>query len=177
MWTLHVTKGLTQPEMNALLSHENEYVRSWALQLMTEDKSISDETLKQFVSIAQNDNSPLVRLYLTSALLRISPEQRWEAVEALVQKTSDKDDHNIPLMLWYAAEPLATLDAKRALALAEKSMMDKHLEFMVRRISALNTNDSRSLLTNLKSRLEKEHNRQSHEVIMAIDEGMKGMKK
>lgn len=177
LWTLHVTKGLTQPEMNALLSHENEYVRSWALQLMTEDKSISDETLKQFVSIAQNDNSPLVRLYLTSALLRISPEQRWEAVEALVQKTSDKDDHNIPLMLWYAAEPLATLDAKRALALAEKSMMDKHLEFMVRRISALNTNDSRSLLTNLKSRLEKEHNRQSHEVIMAIDEGMKGMKK
>lgn len=177
LWALHVTKGLTQPEMNALLSHENEYVRSWALQLMTEDKSISDETLKQFVSIAQNDNSPLVRLYLTSALLRISPEQRWEAVEALVQKTSDKDDHNIPLMLWYAAEPLATLDAKRALALAEKSMMDKHLEFMVRRISALNTNDSRSLLTNLKSRLEKEHNRQSHEVIMAIDEGMKGMKK
>jgi len=177
LWTLHVTKGLTQPEMNALLSHENEYVRSWALQLMTEDKSISDETLKQFVSIAQNDNSPLVRLYLTSALLRISPEQRWEAVEALVQKTSDKGDHNIPLMLWYAAEPLATLDAKRALALAEKSMMDKHLEFMVRRISALNTNDSRSLLTNLKSRLEKEHNRQSHEVIMAIDEGMKGMKK
>ncbi len=177
LWALHVTKGLTQPEMNALLSHENEYVRSWALQLMTEDKSISDETLKQFVSIAQNDNSPLVRLYLTSALLRISPEQRWEAVEALVQKTSDKDDHNIPLMLWYAAEPLATLDAKRALAIAEKSMMDKHLEFMVRRISALNTNDSRSLLTNLKSRLEKEHNRQSHEVIMAIDEGMKGMKK
>lgn len=163
--------------MNALLSHESEYVRSWALQLMTEGKTISDQTLKQFVSIAQNDNSPLVRLYLTSALLRISPAQRWDVVEALTQKTSDKGDHNMPLMLWYAAEPLAALDAKRALALAEKSVMDKHLEFMVRRVSALNTDESRSLLTNLKSRLEKEHNHQSHEVIMAIDESMKSTKK
>lgn len=177
LWALHVTKGLTQPEMNALLSHENEYVRSWALQLVTESKAVSDETLKQFANIAQNDNSPLVRLYLTSALLRISPAQRWNAVEALIQKTSDKGDHNMPLMLWYAAEPLAALDAKRALALAEKSVMDKHLEFMVRRVSALNTDESRSLLTNLKSRLEKEHNHQSHEVIMAIDESMKSTKK
>ena len=127
--------------------------------------------------MAKNDNSPLVRLYLTSALLRIAPAQRWEAVEALVQKTTDKGDHNMPLMLWYAAEPLAAIDAKRALALAEKSVMDKHLEFMARRVSALNTDESRSLLTNLKSRLEKEHNHQSHEVIMAIDESMKSVKK
>ncbi len=77
--------------------------------------------------MAQKDNSKLVRVYLASGMLRLDPSQRWDVVDALVQEEEDKDDHNLPLMVWYAAEPLAALDAKRALQLAEKSKLPKIL--------------------------------------------------
>src|SRR6185436_19146434 len=39
IWALHVTGGLTDPDALELLSHENEYVRAWAVQLIAEDGS------------------------------------------------------------------------------------------------------------------------------------------
>ncbi len=43
---------------------------------------------------------------------------RWEIVAGLVGHAEDAADHNLPLMYWYAAEPLAGLDASRAARLA-----------------------------------------------------------
>src|SRR5262249_43344511 len=48
----------------------------------------------------------------------------------------DAGDHNLPLMYWYAAEPLAGSDAARALALAEKAKLPNLLPFMVRRVAS-----------------------------------------
>ena len=33
LWALHVTDGLTEPELLELLEHDSEYVRSWAVYL------------------------------------------------------------------------------------------------------------------------------------------------
>jgi hypothetical protein len=104
---------------------------------LTENKAISSETLKIFENLAKNDNSALVRLYLASAMQRIEPNQRWNVVEALAQKEEDESDHNLPLMVWYAAEPLADIDAKRALQMAEKAKLNRFLEFMKRKQSPL----------------------------------------
>jgi HEAT repeat protein len=148
-----------------LLTNENEYVRSWAIQLLAEDKTVSPETLKQFVTMAQNDNSALVRLYLASAMLRLEPAQRWDVLDALVQKAEDKDDHNMPLMLWYAAEPLAAIDMKRALELAQKSKMPKHLPYTIQRVAAIGTEDSKKVLKELNNRVGKlDHSHESHEI-------------
>jgi putative membrane-bound dehydrogenase-like protein len=169
LWALHVTKGLTDKDLMALLAHENEYVRSWTVQLLTEDKVVSPETSKRFAAMAQNDTSALVRLYLTSAMLRLEPDQRWEVLEALVQKTEDKDDHNLPLMLWYAAEPLASLDMKRALEMAQKSKMPKHLPYTIQRIAAIGTEDSRKLLKELNKQLgSRQHSPENYETIMLL---------
>ncbi|WP_420148377.1 PVC-type heme-binding CxxCH protein [Spirosoma sp.] len=169
MWALHVTKGFTEKELSDLLTNENEYVRSWAIQLLAENKSVAPETLKRLAALAQNDNSSLVRLYLTSAMLRLEPTQRWDVLDALVQKSADKDDHNLPLMLWYAAEPLAALDMKRALELAQKSKMPKHLPYTVQRIGAIGTEDSKKLLKELNDRVGKrEHSHENHELQAAI---------
>jgi hypothetical protein len=155
LWTLHVTNGLTEQDLNDLLTNPNEYIRSWAIQLLAENKSVSAETLQNFTSLAQKDTSPLVRLYLTSAMQRITPDQRWNVLEALVQKTADKTDHNLPLMLWYASEPLATVDIKRAIQLAEKSKMPKILNYMIQRVGAINNEESSKQLNELKERLGK----------------------
>lgn len=171
LWALHVTKGLTEKELNDLLTHESDYVRSWAIQLLVENKTATPESLKRFVELAKNDNSPLVRLYLTSAMLRIDPNQRWDVLEALVQKEEDKADHNLPLMLWYAAEPLAVLDAKRALQMAEKSKMPKHLPYTIQRVAAIGTEEARKTLNELKDKLS--HSHEHHDSLMAIEEALK----
>lgn len=146
LWTLHVTRGLSEKELADLLSSDSEYIRSWSVQLLTENKSVSPETLKKFVDLAQKDNSKLVRLYLTSGMLRLDPAQRWDVLDALVQKAEDKDDHNLPLLEWYAAEPLAPLDAKRALQLAGKSQFPKMLPYMIQRVEAIGTEESKKVL-------------------------------
>ena len=165
LWALHVTKGLTEAELTNMLDHENEHVRSWSVQLLAEDKVVSPQTLKRFTSLARQDTSALVRLYLTSAMLRLEPAQRWDVLDALVQRSEDKDDHNLPLMLWYAAEPLTAIDMKRALALAQKSKMPKHLPYTIQRIAAIGSDDSKQLLKELNDRLGKlEHSHEQHEI-------------
>ncbi|RYC68568.1 PVC-type heme-binding CxxCH protein [Spirosoma sordidisoli] len=165
LWALHVTKGLSEKELTALLAHENEYIRSWAIQLLAENKAVSPEGLKRLATMARQDNSALVRLYLTSAMLRLEPAQRWEVMDALVQRVEDKDDHNLPLMVWYASEPLAALDMKRALEMAQKSKMPKQLTYTVQRIAAIGTDDAKKLLKELNDRLGKrDHSPENHEL-------------
>ncbi|WAC15278.1 PVC-type heme-binding CxxCH protein [Dyadobacter pollutisoli] len=162
LWTLHVTKGLTEKELTDLLASDGEYVRSWAIQLLTEGKTVSPETLKRFVELAKTDNSSLVRLYLTSGMLRLDPSQRWDVLDALVQKVEDKDDHNLPLMVWYAAEPLAAIDMKRALQMAEKSKLPKILPYTIQRVEAIGTEESKKVLKDINEKLGKIDSHEHH---------------
>ncbi|MCM4164554.1 MULTISPECIES: PVC-type heme-binding CxxCH protein [unclassified Arenibacter] len=169
LWTLHVTHGLTEKELDRLLAHENEYIRSWAIQLTTEDKKVSSTTMEVFLDMAKNDTSALVRLYLTSALLRLEPGQRWSILEALAQKKEDIADHNLPLMLWYATEPLIPLDAERALQLATKAKTPKILTYTIKRIAALKTVASQNLLKNYREQLKAGESHEKHAHIIQID--------
>ena len=169
LWTLHVTKGLTDKELLALTSNESEYVRSWAIQLMTEDKVLSDEELKQFAVLAKTDKSALVRLYLTSAMLRIDPSKTWDVVSALLQHEEDKGDHNLPLMYWYALEPLAPLDMKRTLQMAESTKIPKILTYTIQRVSAIGTPDSKKALQDVNQKLgQMGHTHEAHENQMLL---------
>jgi putative heme-binding domain-containing protein len=106
------------------------------------------ELLPQFASMAKDDASPVVRLYLASAMQRVPPAERWEVLQYLAAHADDAKDQNLPLMYWYAAEPLAAVDAKRALAFA--LACDKTIpllrEFMVRRIGSLDNNAGLAVL-------------------------------
>jgi putative membrane-bound dehydrogenase-like protein len=172
LWTLHVTKGLTEKELTDLLASDGEYVRSWAIQLLTEGKTVSPETLKRFIELAKTDNSSLVRLYLTSGMLRLDPNQRWDVLDALVQKAEDKDDHNLPLMVWYAAEPLAAIDMKRALQMAEKSRLPKILPYTIQRVAAIGTEESKKVLKDLNDKLGKIDSHENHESQMLIGKAL-----
>ncbi len=137
LWTLHVTNGLEENYLANLLTNPNEYIRSWAIQLLTEDKSVSEPILEQFKNMAKNDDSALVRLYLTSGLLRLDANKRWDVLEALTQRSEDTTDHNLPLMLWYAAEPLATIDSKRLLHMAKNAKIPIFKIYVERRIDEI----------------------------------------
>jgi hypothetical protein len=136
LWALHVTGGLSEPDALGLLDHGSEYVRSWAVQLLVEKAPASVTAVQALGRLARQDPSPLVRLYVASALQRVPVNQRWEAVEALLARSDDAGDQNLPLMVWYAAEPLAELDMPRALALAADSKLPRVFPFTVQRIAS-----------------------------------------
>ncbi|CAA9400355.1 MAG: hypothetical protein AVDCRST_MAG64-1675, partial [uncultured Phycisphaerae bacterium] len=149
LWTEHVIGSLSVERCEALLADKREYLAAWAIQLLTEGGQVlpsgertgagelSKSALSRFVRLAKSSPSPVVRLYLAAALQRVPLEQRWDVVASLVAHSEDASDHNLPLMYWYAAEPLATVDAGRAMELALDAKTPNFLSFMVRRIAAL----------------------------------------
>lgn len=66
----------------------------------------ADSLLDEFATMARNDESPVVRMYLASAAQRIPLARRWNLLDALASHSADADDHNLPLLYWFAAEPL-----------------------------------------------------------------------
>ncbi len=147
MWALHVTDGLTEPELIELMGNDSEYIRSWAVYLSVAFKSASPAAVQRFAELAKTDTSPLVRLYIASALQRVPAEQRWDAVTALFAHGEDGTDHNEPLMLWYAAEPVVPLDMPRALGLAADSKIPRLFSFTVQRIAAVGSPAALRVLT------------------------------
>ena len=124
-------------DVNAdLLKNNNEYIRAWTIQLACEDKKPSDALLKEFARMAREDQSPVVRLYLASALQRLPLAQRGEILEGLLAHAEDAQDHNLPLMYWYAAEPLAGQDVATAAKLLSKTKIPQVREYITRRMTA-----------------------------------------
>jgi putative membrane-bound dehydrogenase-like protein len=146
LWTLHVAGGLSEEQLLRALHDESAVVRGWGIQLACEAGQPSDKFLATLMDLSRGDDSPIVRLYIASALQRIAPEKRWDILVGLVSQSADNEDHNLPLMDWYAAEPLAAVDAPRALALALEGNMPLLQEFMIRRIGAMGTPESLDLL-------------------------------
>ena len=133
LWSLRVTGGTQALLFTKLLSHESEHLRAWAITLLCERRNPSQQAMNEFVHLANKGNSQLVRLHLASALQRVRPEQRWSLAEALLARTEDVDDHNLPLMYWYGIEPLVDLDLKRFLSLAAKAKSPLIRQFIARR--------------------------------------------
>jgi hypothetical protein len=167
LWTLHVTKGANESILQNLLSHENENIRSWAIQLLLEKREVSPTILVELENMAKKETSPLVRLYLTAGLMRMPLEQRWKILDILVKKEEDMKDHNLPLMLWYSAEPLAELNMEKLIGLAESAKMPHFLKYTIQRIGAMNTDDAKKLLRELASRLGHKH--ENHENVLLIE--------
>jgi putative membrane-bound dehydrogenase-like protein len=137
LWALHATNGLTDKIALELLQSPEPRVRGWTIQLKCEDKAPSAALLEAFAKLAQSDPSSIVRLYLASAAQRIDVAKRWPIVEALLAHGEDAEDHNLPLMYWYAAEPLVPADPARALTLSSKTPLTKVRGFITRRQAAL----------------------------------------
>ena len=146
LWALHLS-GAPLAEVSAfLLSSPSPSVRAWTVQLLCETRQPSRRDVRQFLTIAADaTESPVVRLSLASAVQRLPSEYndlKWSILERLVEHGEDSSDHNLPLMVWYAAEPLAAVDPGRALQLALTAKLPNLLPFMVRRVAALGTTES-----------------------------------
>ena len=114
------------------------------------NRSLDDSFIDDLQKLAAVEQaSPSFVWLLPSSLQRLAVEHRaGRFSKRLTSHAEDATDHNLPLMYWYAMEPLADVDPPRALALAlsagEKIPILK--EFMIRRIGAGDPEKSLALL-------------------------------
>ena len=134
MWALHVTGGWTPATLLPALTDPDEYVRAWAVQLLTEDKTGSREAIGKFAEMARDDRSAVVRLYLASALQRLEPAVRWTIASPLLAHAEDANDHNLPKMIWLGVEPLVPENPSIALDRASQSDIPLVSRFIARRL-------------------------------------------
>jgi len=168
LWALHVTQGLIEQDLIALLSDDDEAVRSWSIQLLAEDRAVPAEAVRQFAVMAREDASAMVRLYLASALQRMPLAERWDVLDGLYSHAEDAEDHNLPLMVWYAAEPAVAADMDRALRMALNAELPNLLPYTVQRIAAVGTTEA---LRTLAQHLEQTEDRaQQAELLKGLNQ-------
>lgn len=123
VWGLYAAGGLDDRAAQQLLQDANEYVRAWTIQLVTDDRQVSGPLESQFVELAHEDPSAVVRLYLASAMDRLTAETAWQIARALSQHAADAQDRNLPAMIWFGLARLVPADVERAFQLAGDSQI------------------------------------------------------
>lgn len=131
LWALHAVKGTDASK----LDDKDAYLRAWTVQLLCENGAPSTEVLAKFAAMAKDDPSPVVRLYLASACQRLPLDARFTIASALVAHGEDKDDHNLPIMDWLAAEPVVGASAEKGALLLGTCQIPKVQEFIARRLA------------------------------------------
>lgn len=136
LWTLHAIGQLDDSFLLSQLNHESDYVRAWSVRLLCEDRLASSIELQRFKELAATESSAYVRLHLASSLQRLPLGNRWELAEALTKHVEDATDQNLPLMIWYAIEPLVDSDWSRFVELARRAKIPLVRNHIARRIAA-----------------------------------------
>ncbi|HSJ04871.1 MAG TPA: PVC-type heme-binding CxxCH protein, partial [Verrucomicrobium sp.] len=139
LWGLSVAGGADDALLAGLLSRPEPELRAWAVRLLSQSTPSAPSTspaLSKLAELAKSDKSPVVRRELASLLQRLPVKQRFEVAAALLGHAEDKDDPNIPLLVWYGIEPLVGADGTAGLKLAAASKMDKVTGFIYRRMAS-----------------------------------------
>lgn len=165
LWALHLTGGFDARTGIENVKSRDEWLRAWSIQLAFESpqnierliREIDEQGLEaspDMNALAESDSSPLVRSYIAAAAQRAQSEEfRAGLVKRLLAHGEDGTDHNLPLMYWFAMEPLVATRPQEMLAAALETKLPKILNFTTRRIGLLATGDARDLITAELSRL------------------------
>ena len=103
--------------------------------MLCENRIPSEAARAEFARMAREDKSPLVRLYLASAMQRLPLKQRVPVLAHLLAHTEDAPDQNLPLMYWYATEPVVAADRVAAVKLLTACKIPKVRQFITRRMA------------------------------------------
>ncbi len=141
LWALHSQGALTDATALRALSMESEFVRGWAITCISEQGASSAPLSARLLELAEKDPSPSVRLRIASALQKFKPADRWPLLGALAAHDKDIDDHNLPLMTWYAAEGSVAGDPIRGVALLNATRQPRLHEYIARRVLAASLQD------------------------------------
>jgi putative heme-binding domain-containing protein len=130
-WALHVVDEIPAGDWPKLVADPEEQIRKWAIRLALQQGKLGSALLARILN--REEQSPVVRLSLASALQQLSVESQWALASKLIQHGEDADDQNLPLMYWYGIEPLISIAPQQSLALARESKIPLVTQFIIRR--------------------------------------------
>ncbi|MEM9365561.1 MAG: PVC-type heme-binding CxxCH protein, partial [Planctomycetota bacterium] len=133
-------RDVTKDDLNKQLRSADPEMRVWAIRRITDDWPIDtvygihprlatlepqsvDAWLERLVELASKDPSPAVRRQLASTLCRLPVKRRPELGSLLTARIDDRDDHNLPLLIWYGLMPLINGTPQELIPVLERSAM------------------------------------------------------
>jgi putative heme-binding domain-containing protein len=134
LWALHAVGALSDSDQVAALKDSDAHVRAWGLTLALEQRKPSYDVLQACVKIAEDEQSPIVRLALTGALPRFTPHEQTILATRLCLRAEDAADHYLPLMEWYAIEKLVPGNREMAVKILTHSTTPTVRQFLTRRL-------------------------------------------
>jgi putative membrane-bound dehydrogenase-like protein len=185
MWGLYALNKLN-PETH--LVEPSEHIRTWAIRLMMDDQpidtlfgprekefyTIKPELVQKLVQQAVTDESGLVRLTLASSLQRLPVESRGELAKALAYRSEDKNDHNMPLLVWAGITPLVELDPEKLLDVARSTEWSNLRTWVARAITERSKENPTAFDALLK--LLGEQTKQADSLLGGIERAVLGIK-
>ena len=155
--TLHASGGTDAPLLRGFLEHDDEHLRAWGVRLLgdtwpldgvlgptavAEEEAVRvgvehDAVAADFLRLAARDPSGLVRLALASSLQRLPVDRRLPLATALMARSEDAADHNLPLLVWYGLIPAVAADPVRAADAAVASRWPTTRRLIARRLASL----------------------------------------
>ena len=91
----------------------------------------------EFLRLAHDDESGLVRLALGSLLQRLPVAARADLAAALMARPEDADDHDLPLLVWYGLMPVVEAEPVRAAHLAVASRWPRTARLIAGRLAGM----------------------------------------
>lgn len=177
LWALHITDGLNEEELIRRLEHQDEHVRTWAIQLLVDDDNLSKKGVAALTELAQVESSGLVQTYLASAMQRMAHSDRWAIATALASNAVYAYDRVLPLMVWYGVEPAVPADVPRALQLMRSSKLPTVTRLIARRVASLHGAGEGSLALLIDAVLATEDEGNAEAAILGLSDAMRGWHK
>jgi putative membrane-bound dehydrogenase-like protein len=142
LWALAACRSVEHRDIELSLRDQDEHVRGWAVRMLTQPESMleSQRLLKAehwtaLTAMAKSDPSPVVRLELAAGCQEWPVESSAAIVGELVKHGEDKDDHNLPLMVWYAVSRQIESSPVVGAKIAASSSLFLVQEFAMRQVA------------------------------------------
>jgi putative membrane-bound dehydrogenase-like protein len=180
IWLRHaINYGTDSPEtlgkqLESLSKHANEHVRSWAVRMATDQptEQLDPAIMKELLGMIVDEKSPLVRLYLASAMRNMSGLQRLIMANSLTRDTTDADDRVQPKLIWYNFEPAVVEHWAPSISLAKATKHPHLRRCIIRRLTA--EIDVHAEFADAILAWSAEDNAPTQEILTAINDSLAG---
>ena len=137
LWTLYASGGWLERDFDYVGTHENEFVRAWAIRFLVDDNVIPELTLAELERRGRDEKSPVVLAQLACSARRLDPVSAYALCEPLLNNPVTAVDPQLPLLVWWLMESVNardTTDTVRFPFPQNPSLVDFFVERTARRL-------------------------------------------
>ncbi|MFN0169221.1 MAG: PVC-type heme-binding CxxCH protein [Bryobacteraceae bacterium] len=110
LWGLQVSGGFTESTALKALDHPYEYLRSWTVRLLADEKKVSRPIARKLAQMSRTEPSVVVRAQLAASAKRLPAADALPILGGVWDQNKDAADPFVPWLMWWALENKAVSD-------------------------------------------------------------------